>query len=87
MLQLAEHEPRHDQGPPQEPRSDHVDEAAVDDRARIEVTHQSLRRLSAEPPPAAVLAEVGRVAGAVRRRFLQHELKSVLVLERTLGGD
>lgn len=51
------------------------------------IGREPLRRLAAEPPPAAVLAEVGRVAGAVRRRFLQHELKSVLVLERTLGGD
>lgn len=51
------------------------------------IGREPLRRLAEGPPAPEVLAEVGRVTGAVRRRFLQHELKSVLVLERTLGGD
>jgi DNA repair protein RecO len=51
------------------------------------IGHEPVRRMGAEPPTAEALAEVGRVAGAVRRGFLQHELKSVLVLERTLGED
>lgn len=68
-----------------EPGSKRVGAAALEFLRRI--GHEPLRRMGTEPPPVEALAEVGRVAGAVRRGFLQHELKSVLVLERTLGEN
>ena len=62
-----------------------VSRAALELLRRI--GREPLRRMAETPPAASVLAEVGQIAGAVRRGFLQQELKSVLVLERTLGED
>lgn len=47
---------------------------------------EALPAMAAAPVAAAVLGEVERVAGAVRRHFLQHELRSYGVMERTLAG-
>lgn len=48
------------------------------------IDHESLRRLSRNPPSAAALAECEEASGRVRRAFLQHELKSYRVLRDTL---
>ncbi len=48
---------------------------------------ESPAAVAGRPPSAAVLREAGEVAGRVRRNFLGHELKSLDVLRRTLGGD
>lgn len=44
-----------------------------------------LASLAATPPAAAVLDSVEELAAQVRRRFLQHELKSYGVMKRTLA--
>lgn len=49
------------------------------------IGRQSLRKVAEEPPPPAVLREVERVNTRVRRDFLQGELKSFLVMQRTLA--
>lgn len=49
------------------------------------IGRESLKRLAQEPPAPAVLREVERVNTRVRRDFLQGELKSFLVMERTLA--
>jgi len=46
---------------------------------------ESLPRLAERPPTPAVLEEVEGIAGRVRRHFLQFELKSYLVLGKTLA--
>ena len=47
--------------------------------------HVRLAELANEAPPAADLATVEQIAARVRRSFLQHELKSYGVMQRTLG--
>ena len=47
--------------------------------------HVRLAELASEAPPAADLATVEQIAARVRRAFLQHELKSYGVMQRTLG--
>jgi hypothetical protein len=42
--------------------------------------------MASSPPPPAVLSEAEEVSGRIRRHFLQHELKSLTVMERTLDG-
>ncbi len=42
--------------------------------------------MAANAPPAAVLAEVAEAIGRIRRHFLQHEVRSLMVMERTLAG-
>ncbi len=59
-----------------------VSAAATEFLSRI--GRQSLPAVAADPPPVAVLAEVERVSGRVRRAFLQHELKSYRVMQETL---
>jgi DNA repair protein RecO (recombination protein O) len=61
---------------------DRVSSAAVEFLSRI--GRQPLTAVAEDPPPAAVLAEVERVNGRVRRAFLQHELKSYRVMQETL---
>jgi DNA repair protein RecO (recombination protein O) len=49
-------------------------------------THrEALAALAAAAPSTAVLARVEQVCGEVRRGFLQHELKSYEVMQRTLA--
>lgn len=50
------------------------------------IGRENLAALAARPPAGETLAEVGEVVGRIRRHFLQHELKSLDVMERTLGG-
>jgi DNA repair protein RecO (recombination protein O) len=45
---------------------------------------QNLQAVGADPPPATVLREVEALCAAVRRRFLQQELRSYEVMQRTL---
>ncbi len=46
----------------------------------------ALPALAAEPPAPAVLAEVEKLVGRIRRSFLGHELKSYEVMHRTLAA-
>jgi DNA repair protein RecO (recombination protein O) len=50
------------------------------------IGRESPSGIASHPPTPATLAEVGAVAGRVRRHFLGHELKSLDVLRRTLGA-
>ncbi len=59
-----------------------VSAAAVSFLRRI--SRENLARMAVDPPDAATLAEVEAVAGRVRRHFLGHELKSYLVLGKTM---
>ena len=61
-----------------------ISPAAIDFWRRI--GRENLPKMATAPPPAPVLEEVEEVAGRIRRHFLQHELKSLTVMERTLGG-
>lgn len=49
------------------------------------IGRESLKKLAQEPPPPEVLRDVERVNTRVRRDFLQGELKSFLVMQRTLA--
>ena len=42
--------------------------------------------MAADPPSPEVLAEVASAIGRIRRHFLQHEVRSLTVMERTLAG-
>jgi DNA repair protein RecO (recombination protein O) len=61
-----------------------VSGAAVDFWRRI--GRESLARMAESPPSAATLAEVEEVVGRIRRHFLQGEIRSYRVLQRTLAG-
>lgn len=50
------------------------------------IGRERLEALAERPPATEVLAEVEELCGRIRRHFLQHELKSLEVMERTLGG-
>ena len=53
------------------------------------IGRENLATMSAAPSAASApetLAEVGEIVGRVRRHFLQHEIRSLTVMERTLGG-
>ncbi len=50
------------------------------------ISRESPAKMAERPPADRVLAEVEEVAGRIRRHFLQHELKSLTVMERTLDG-
>jgi len=60
-----------------------ISPAAIDFWRRI--GRENLPKMATAPPSASVLDEVEEVAGRIRRHFLQHELKSLTVMERTLG--
>lgn len=47
---------------------------------------QSLAAVAREPPAAATLRRVEQLCARVRRQFLQHELRSYEVIQRTLQG-
>jgi len=61
-----------------------VSEAALDFWRRI--GRASLAKMAENPPSPAVLAEVEEVVGRIRRHFLQDEIRSYRVLQRTLAG-
>jgi hypothetical protein len=46
---------------------------------------EGLAAIAGSAPAASVLARVEQVCGEVRRGFLQHELKSYDVMQRTLA--
>jgi DNA repair protein RecO (recombination protein O) len=50
------------------------------------IGRENLPKMASSPPPPAVLSEAEEVSGRIRRHFLQHELKSLTVMERTLDG-
>jgi DNA repair protein RecO (recombination protein O) len=50
----------------------------------MRIGSQSLVRVAKEPPPAAVVSEIERLNGRIRRAFLQHELKSYRVMQEAL---
>ncbi len=51
----------------------------------LRVHREGLAALASSAPPAALLARVEQLCGEVRRGFLQHELKSYEVMQRTLA--
>ena len=55
-------------------------------RFLLRVSREPLPAVAAAPPPPEVLARLEQVCGEVRRGFLQHELKSYQVMQRTLAG-
>ncbi|MEO8276328.1 MAG: DNA repair protein RecO [Thermoanaerobaculia bacterium] len=48
------------------------------------IGRENIESISADPPSVAVLAEVAAAIGQIRRHFLQHEVRSLAVMERTL---
>ena len=67
VLELAEHEARHHQRAADEPRRDDVDDAPVDDRARVDVGHGSRRGGLASPSCASRQDARGRAAPCAGR--------------------
>jgi DNA repair protein RecO (recombination protein O) len=61
-----------------------VSPSAVDFWRRI--GRENIDSMASRPPAPAVLAEVAAAAGRIRRHFLQHEVRSLMVMERTLAG-
>ncbi len=49
------------------------------------IGRENIAAMAANPPPAPVLAEVAAAIGRIRRHFLQHEVRSLTVMERTLA--
>lgn len=49
------------------------------------IGRENIAAMAANPPSAAVLAEVAAAVGRIRRHFLQHEVRSLTVMERTLA--
>ena len=47
---------------------------------------ENLHQMAARPPRVATLEKVDKLCAAIRRRFLQHELKSYQVIRETLEG-
>lgn len=47
---------------------------------------ESLARMAEKPPARTTVAEVEEVVGRIRRHFLQGEIRSYRVLQRTLAG-
>ena len=61
-----------------------VSAGAVDFWRRIR--RENIERMADTPPKPAVLAEVATAVGRIRRHFLQHEVRSLMVMERTLAA-
>lgn len=49
------------------------------------IGRENIEAMAADPPLPHVLAEVAAVVGRIRRHFLQHEVRSLMVMERTLA--
>ncbi len=49
------------------------------------IGRENIDAIAAKPPAPAVLAEVASLVGRMRRHFLQHEVRSLTVMERTLA--
>ena len=52
----------------------------------LRVAREPLAAVAASAPAPEVLGRLEQVSGEVRRSFLQHELKSYVVMQRTLAG-
>lgn len=52
----------------------------------LRVGSESLSQMGTSPPTLATLEKVDKLCAAVRRRFLQHELRSYKVIRETLDG-
>ena len=52
----------------------------------LRIGGESLRQIARRPPGVATLEKVDKLCAAVRRRFLQHELKSYQVIRETMQG-
>jgi DNA repair protein RecO (recombination protein O) len=52
----------------------------------LRIGSENLQQLSQHPPRVATLGKVDKLCAAVRRRFLQHELKSYQVIRETMRG-
>jgi len=52
----------------------------------LRMSKESLPGMAESPPSLATLQKVDKLCAAVRRRFLQHELKSYQVIRETLDG-
>ncbi len=52
----------------------------------LRIGGESLIEMARSAPPLATLRKVDKLCAAVRRRFLQHELKSYQVIRETLDG-
>ncbi len=50
------------------------------------IGRENIESMAASPPSEAVLAEAASAVGRIRRHFLQHEVRSLMVMERTLAG-
>jgi DNA repair protein RecO (recombination protein O) len=50
----------------------------------MRIARESLSSVGANPPAPVVVAEIETLCGRIRRSFLQHELKSYLVMQETL---
>ena len=61
-----------------------VSAAAIEFWRRI--GRENIDAVSTNAPPEGVLAEVAEAIGRIRRHFLQHEVRSLIVMERTLAG-
>ncbi|MFN7940809.1 MAG: DNA repair protein RecO [Thermoanaerobaculia bacterium] len=66
------------------PGARRVSGAALEALRRI--GRERLPELARQAPGPPVLAEISAIAGRIRRHFLQHELRSYEVRERTLDG-
>ncbi len=53
--------------------------------ALLQVSRQSLSEISTTPPDACTLRALESLSASVRRYFLQHELRSYRVMQRTLA--
>lgn len=52
----------------------------------LRISGENLRQMAQNPPRVATLEKVDKLCAAVRRSFLQHELKSYRVIRETLEG-
>ena len=52
----------------------------------LRVGGENLHQMAINPPQVATLEKVDKLCAAIRRRFLQHELKSYQVIRETLKG-
>ena len=60
-----------------------IEDAAL--AALHEMKRTGLTEMAKDPPSSTALTQIGELAARCRRRFLQHELKSYEVMEKTLA--
>lgn len=52
----------------------------------LRISHEKLMEVAENPPLSGILGQVDKLCADVRRRFLQHELRSYTVIRETLEG-